>query len=123
MAVSLCALCDSRSTEVSITVSREENYTTTVLYSRHLASLPAVLVFLSLAPVCSDEPVGVWVGGPDVYMACLPTAASTMCDCVNTNTTLPLSSSSLLNPQSKRRQHGGPVSGYLFFLYHGVFYL
>ena len=63
------------------------------------------------------------VGGPGVVVACLPTAASTMCDCVNTNATLPLFFLLLLllraqSVHSSGRRHGGPVSGLLFSLQH-----
>lgn len=84
-------------------------YTTIVLCRRLRVLLPAVLEFLRSAPAC-----WVWVNLASKWP--VPTPASTMRDCVHTNTTLPPSASSLFTPHCGRRRPGAPVSGFLSFL-------
>lgn len=62
------------------------SYTTVVLCSFHLAPLPAVLEFLSSAPVCGGEPAGVWVDLASMWPVCQPQLQQ----CVTVSTQIPL---------------------------------
>lgn len=67
-------------------VRRDESGTTIVLCSCHLVSLPAVLEFLSSAPVCGDGLVGVWVDLASTWPVC----QLQLQQCVTVSTQIPL---------------------------------